>query len=61
MKTLPQPAVEHMVEQPATDRLEDVGPPAEVDGGSTTAMEGYHVAALKAECILCGTWAERPR
>jgi hypothetical protein len=61
MKTLPQPTVELKVEQPAADRLEDVGPPAEVDGGSTTMMEGYHVAALKVECIPGGTWAERPR
>jgi hypothetical protein len=35
-----------MVEQPAIGRLEDVGPPAEVDGGSTAAMKGGHVAGL---------------
>jgi hypothetical protein len=36
-------------------RLKDVGPPAEVDGGSTAEMEGYHVAILKDECRPGGT------
>jgi hypothetical protein len=49
------------MEQPATGRLEDVVPPAEVDGGSTATMEGGHVASLKAECRTGGTWADRPR
>jgi hypothetical protein len=40
MKTLPQPAAELEVEQPAVGTLEDVGPPAEVDGGSTAVMRG---------------------
>jgi hypothetical protein len=41
-------------------RLEDVGPPAEVDGGSTATMKGDHMASLKAECRPSGTWAECP-
>jgi hypothetical protein len=49
------------VEQPATGRLEDVGLLAEVDGGSTTAMNGGHVAGLKDKCRPGGTWAECPR
>jgi hypothetical protein len=60
MGTLPQLPAELKVEQPTASRLEDVGPPPEVDGGSTAAMEGGHVAGLKAECRLGGTWAERP-
>jgi hypothetical protein len=48
------------VEQPAAGRLEDVGPPAKVDGGSTTEMEGDHVVGLKEECRLGGTLVERP-
>jgi hypothetical protein len=36
-------------------RLEDMGPPVEVDGGSTAATEGDHVAGLKAECRPGGT------
>jgi hypothetical protein len=60
METLPQPAVELEVEQPITGRWEDVGPPAEVDRGSTTAMKGDHMAGLKVECRLGGTWAEHP-
>jgi hypothetical protein len=60
METLPQSAAELEVEQPAMGRREDVEPPAEVDGGSTAAMKGGHVAGLKAECRLCGTWAKRP-
>jgi hypothetical protein len=48
------------VEQPAASRLEDVGPPAEVDGGSTAKMEGDHMAGLK-ECRPGGTWMERPQ
>jgi hypothetical protein len=60
MGTLPQSATELEVEQPAMGRLEDVGPPAEVDGGSTAVMEGDHTAGLKAECRPGGTWAERP-
>jgi hypothetical protein len=35
------------VEQPTAGRLEGVEPPAEVDGDSTTEMEGDHVAGLK--------------
>jgi hypothetical protein len=42
-------------------RLEDVGPPAEVDGGSTATTKRGHVAVLKVECIPSGTWAERPQ
>jgi hypothetical protein len=49
------------VEQPATGRMEDVGPPAEVDDGSTTATKGDHVVGLKAKCRPDGTWVERPR
>jgi hypothetical protein len=60
MKTLPQPTVELKVEQPAAGRQEDVGPPAEVDGGSTAMMKGDHMACLKAECRPSSTWAERP-
>jgi hypothetical protein len=60
MGTLPQLAAELEVEQLAAGRLEDVGPPAEVDGGSITAMEGDHAAGLKAECRPGGIWAEHP-
>jgi hypothetical protein len=49
------------VEQLATSRWEDVGPPAEVDAGSTAVIKGDHVASPKAECRPGGTWAERPR
>jgi hypothetical protein len=38
------------VEQPAVGRLEDVGPPAEVDSVSIAEMEEDHVAGLKEEC-----------
>jgi hypothetical protein len=48
------------VEQPTAGGLEDMRPPADVDGGSTAVMKGHHVAGLKAECRLGGTWAERP-
>jgi hypothetical protein len=47
------------VEPPAAGRWEDMGPPAEEDGGSTAAMKGDHVDVLKAECRLGDTWAER--
>jgi hypothetical protein len=60
MGSPPQHAAELGLEQPAAGRLEDVGPPAEVDGGSTAKMEGDHVAFLKEECRPGGTWAERP-
>jgi hypothetical protein len=40
-------------------RLEDVGPPVEMDGGSTTELEGDHMAGLKEEYRPGGTWAER--
>jgi hypothetical protein len=43
------------VEQPATGRLEDVGPPAEVGDGSTTARKEAHMASLKVECRPGGT------
>jgi hypothetical protein len=49
------------VEQLAAGRQEDVGPPTEVDAGSTAVMTGDHVAGLKAECKPGGTWAEHPR
>jgi hypothetical protein len=55
MGTLPQLSAELEVERPAAGRLEDVGPPAEVDGGSTAAMEGHHVVGLKVECRPDGT------
>jgi hypothetical protein len=42
-------------------RWEEVGPPAEVDGGSTAVMKEDHMAGLKPECRPGGTWAERPR
>jgi hypothetical protein len=61
MKTLPQPATELEVEQPAMGRREDVGPSAEVDAISTATMKGDHVAGLKVECRPGGTWVERPR
>jgi hypothetical protein len=61
METLPQLAAELEVEQPAAGRREDVGPPPEVDAGSTAVTKGDHVAGLKAECRPGGTWAERPR
>jgi hypothetical protein len=49
------------VEQPAKSRLEDMGPPAEVDGDSTAETEGNHVAVLKEKCRSDGTWAEHPK
>jgi hypothetical protein len=61
MGNLAQYAVELEVEQPAAGRLEDVGPPTEVDGDSTTETEGDHVAGLKEGCRPGGTWAERPK
>jgi hypothetical protein len=60
MKTLPQSAVELEVEQPAVGRLEGMGPPAEVDGGSNAAMKMGHVAGLKAKCKPGSTWVEHP-
>jgi hypothetical protein len=60
METLHQPGAELEVEQPAMGRLEGVGPPAEVDGGSTTATKVGHVAGLKVEYKPGGTWAECP-
>jgi hypothetical protein len=59
-KNLPQPTVDLEVERPATGRLEDVGPPIEVDGGSTAMTKGDCVASLKVECRSGGTWAECP-
>jgi hypothetical protein len=53
--------MEHEVEQPAAGRREDMGPPAEVDAGSTAVMKGDHMAGLKAECRPGSTWAEHPR
>jgi hypothetical protein len=41
-------------------RWEDVGPPAEVDAGSTAMTKGDHMAGLKVECRPGGTWVERP-
>jgi hypothetical protein len=42
-------------------RLEGMGPPAEVDGDSTTEMEGDHMAGMKGGgCRPSGTWAEHP-
>jgi hypothetical protein len=49
------------VEQPTVGRREDVGPPAEVDAGSTAATKGDLMAGLKVECRLGGTWVLRPR
>jgi hypothetical protein len=49
------------VEQPTVGRLEDMGPPTKVDGGSSIEMEGDHVAGPKDECRLSGTWVERPQ
>jgi hypothetical protein len=45
----------------AMGRLEDMGPPTDVDGGSTTVTKGYHVAGLNLECAPSGTWAEHPQ
>jgi N-acetylneuraminic acid mutarotase len=61
METLPQPAMELKVEQPATGRWEDMGTPTEVDAGSTAVMKGDHVVGLKAECKPGSTWADHPR
>jgi hypothetical protein len=49
------------VDQPAVSRLDDMGPPAAVDGGYTTVVEGDHVAGLRAECRPGDTWVECPR
>jgi hypothetical protein len=59
-KTHPSLAAELEVEKKAADRLEDVGPSAEVDGGSTAVTKGDHMAGLKVECRPGGTWVERP-
>jgi hypothetical protein len=48
------------VEQTAAVRLEGVVPFAEVDGGSTTVMEGDHTAGLTEGCRPGGTLVERP-
>jgi hypothetical protein len=48
------------MEQPTMGRLEDVGPPAEVDNYSTAQTEGDHLAGLREECTPSGTWAKRP-
>jgi hypothetical protein len=61
MGTLPQPATALEVEQPATSRSDDMGPPAEVDGGSTATTKEHHMAGLKVECRPSGTLAERPQ
>jgi hypothetical protein len=42
MGSLPLHPMELEVEQTTVDRLEDVVPPAEVDGGPTAMMEGGH-------------------
>jgi hypothetical protein len=49
------------VEQPARGRLEDAGPPADVDGGSTIETEGDHVVGQKEDCRPGGTWVEHPQ
>jgi hypothetical protein len=48
------------VVQSTAGRLEDVGPPSEVDGGSTAVMKEGDVAGLKVGCRPGGTWAEQP-
>jgi hypothetical protein len=52
--------MEFEVDQPAVGRLEDVGPPTEEDGGSTATTKGDHMAGVKVECKLGGTWVEHP-
>jgi hypothetical protein len=42
-------------------RLEDVGPPAEVNDGSTAETEGDHMVVLKEECRPGCSWAECPQ
>jgi hypothetical protein len=49
------------VEQTAVGRPEDVVPPVEVDGGSSTMMEVDHVAGLMEGCRPGGTWTKRPK
>jgi hypothetical protein len=61
MGSPPLQATKLGVEQPAMGRLEDVVPPAKVDGGSTTEMEGKHVAGLKEERRPCDSWVEHPQ
>jgi hypothetical protein len=64
MGSLPRQATKHEVEQPTAGRLEGVGPPAEVDGDSTTETEGDHMASLKEGCTRGDTWVwcpSRPR
>jgi hypothetical protein len=61
MGSLAQQAAELKVEQPIVGRPKDMRPPAEVDGGTTTEMEGDHVAGLTEECRPGGTWAEHPQ
>jgi hypothetical protein len=48
------------VEQSTVGRLEDVGPPIKVDGGSTTETEGDHMTGPKEECRPGSTSTERP-
>jgi hypothetical protein len=61
MENLAQQAAELEVEQSAMGRLEDVGPPTEVDGDSTVETEGDHMAGLKEGCRPGGTSAEHPQ
>jgi hypothetical protein len=61
MGTQPQSAVELKMEQSDVGRLEDMGPPAEVDGGSTATTKESHMAGLKVECRPGSTWVEHPQ
>jgi hypothetical protein len=61
MRSLAQQVVKLEVEHHVAGRLEDMGPPAKVDGGSTTETEGDHMAGLKKECRPGGTWAKHPQ
>jgi hypothetical protein len=61
MENLPQQAAELEVEQMTMGRLEGVGPPTEVDGDSTTEMEGDHTTGVTEGCRPSGTWAKRPQ
>jgi hypothetical protein len=58
MGNLAQQAAELEVEQPAGGRPEDMWPPTEVDGDSTTETEGDNVAGMWEECRPSGTWVE---
>jgi hypothetical protein len=58
--SLPQQPTGLEVEQTVVGRPKGMVPPAEVDGGPTTAMEWDRAVGLTMEYRPADTWAERP-